>query len=392
MGRRLVIYLDNAATTRVDDDALAAMNRYHQELFANPASVHRPGVAAGVGLRDARQRFADWLAAEPRDIVFTSGGTEADNLAVRGGALASRRARREDANVICSAVEHPAVLEACRSLEPHGFSLRLAPVDAHGLVDVDALLDLVDEGTALVSVMHANNEVGTLQPIARIGRLLHARHPEVLFHVDAVQSFLKADLVPREAGGRRGGVHLLSLSSHKIHGPKGVGLLYVAPRTRLRPILYGGGHQRELRPGTENVPGVVGFAAAAHIGWESRHDDRTRMTRLRDDLITRVLAEIPGKPAQRPPDGASVQQRESGLRRLRLREPAAHLEALGVIASAGSACHARRSQVSHVFAAMGFPADPGTIRFTLSRHTTADEIDATLAALREAVPEVRRLR
>lgn len=377
-----MIYLDNGATTRVDDAVVAAMQRYFLDTFANAASLHRPGVEAARGVRFARETFAGLLDVTPQEIVFTSGGTEADVLAVRGVALL----RRPPANVVCSAVEHPAVLDSCRSLEAEGYEVRIAPVDETGRVRPDDLFALVDERTVLVSVMHANNEIGTLQPIREIGRRLKARYPDVRFHVDAVQSFLKAPLSVHDAG-----VDLLSLSSHKIHGPKGAGLLWVRDGVRLRPLFFGGGQQRGVRPGTENVPGIVGFAEAARLGAATRAEDTARMAALRDALLARVRERIPdtslnGHPTERLCNNVNINFH--GCRAELLLH---HLEAEGVVASSGSACHSAESEPSHVLKAVGVTQDRGSLRLTLSRHTTAADIDGAVAALEKVVPVVRDL-
>ena len=378
-----MIYLDNGATTRVDEAVVEAMTTYFREHFANAASLHRPGIEAARGVRFARQTVAELLEVEEEEILFTSGGTEADALAVRGVGLA---VRRRPANVVCSAVEHPAVLDSCASLGDDGVERRVAPVHPDGRVDLDALRAAVDSETLLVSVMHANNEIGTLQPIADIGHWLKATHPRVRFHVDAVQSFPKAPLVVRDAG-----VDLLSLSSHKIHGPKGVGLLWVRAGVTLRPLFYGGGQQRGLRPGTENVPGIVGFAEAARLAWDRRVPDVASMTALRDRLILGAQAALPevslnGHPTERLCNNANLNFHGCAAEML-----LHHLEAEGVIASSGSACHAADDEPSHVLRAIGASGDTGSIRFTLSRHTTAEEIEHTLDALVRVVPEVRAL-
>lgn len=383
MSERTFIYLDNGATTRVDDAVVEAMRRYFLEEYGNSSSLHRFGIEAARGLRLARETFADILGVAPAEILFTSGGTEADVLAVRGAA----RARRTATNVVCSAIEHPAVLESCRSLADEGLEVRLARVDETGRVALDALQALVDESTALVSVMHANNEIGTLQPIAAIGRWLKATHPDVRFHVDAVQSFLKAPLDVHAAG-----VDLLSLSSHKIHGPKGIGLLWARPGVRLKPLFFGGGQQGGVRPGTENVPGAVGFAEAARRGSASRPADVARMTTLRDRLIARVLAEVPetslnGHPTERLCNNASL-----NIHGCRAETLLHHLEAEGVIVSSGAACHSGSGEPSHVLKAIGQKKDRGSLRLTLSRHTTEDEIERAVDALVRVVPLVRRLK
>ena len=378
-----MIYLDNGATTRVADAVVEAMERCFRETFANAASLHRPGIEAARAVRFAREAFAELLDVSPEEIVFTSGGTEADALAVRGTALA---VGRRPANVVCSAIEHPAVLDACRSLEDDGYDLRIAPVDGEGRLNVAALQALVDEETVLVSVMHANNEIGTLQPIPAVGLWLKGTWPRVRFHVDAVQSFTKASLDVRAAG-----VDLLSLSSHKIHGPKGAGLLWVRQGVTLRPLFYGGGQQHGVRPGTENVPGIVGFAEAARLASKTRSADVRRMTALRDRLIAGVTGKIAesslnGHPTERLCNNANVNLHGCAAEML-----LHHLEAEGIVASSGSACHSADAEPSHVLQAIGVTRDQGSLRFTLSRETTEDDIDRTLATLHRVVPEVRAL-
>lgn len=350
--------------------------------FANASSLHGMGVDAGRAVQEARVAIAEVLDVRAEELVFTSGGTEADNLAVLGVA---RHARRP-ANVVCSAIEHAAVWETCQGLSEEGVELRVLPVDRNGVVSVQDLSRLVDSETVLVSVMQANNELGTLQPVAALGSWLRANAPRARFHVDAVQGILRAPLDIHDAG-----IDLLSVSAHKLYGPKGVGLLWVRSGVHVRPLLYGGDQQRGLRPGTENVPGIVGLATALRRGAALRGEVNARVERLRDAFETEVLRRLPdtvvnGRAAVRVP-GISSLSFPGCTAEVLLH----HIGAEGVAAASGSACHARRKEQSHVLQAIGVPSDHGTLRFSLGRSTTEEDIFAAVAALEKAVPAVRRL-
>lgn len=359
----LDIYLDNAAATRPDPAVLQAMARAEED-YGNASSVHRLGVAAAKAVERARAAVAEALRARPEEVVFTSGGTEANNLALKGVLLACGRG----SGLVVSALEHPSVLEPARALARAGRRLRVAAADAEGLVDPASVAAAMDSRTVLVSVMHANNEVGTLQPLAEIGRLCRRRG--VLFHTDASQSFTKEPLDPRRLGA-----DLVTVSGHKIHGPKGVGALYVRSGLKLEPLLHGGGQEGGLRSGTHNTAAILGFGAAVGC---ARAGDAARVRRLRDRLEARLLERIPGLRRN-----GHRTRRVCGILSVTL--PGARagdlLQALsraGVFASSGAACSAAAEQPSRVLLAMGRSAEEakGTLRLSLSRRTTAAEVES----------------
>ena len=363
------IYLDNAATTRPDPAALEAARSFEDAHYGNPSSLHGPGVAAAREVERSRRAVADALGAAPDEIVFTSGGTESNNLALKGAALP------RGGHVVVSAIEHPSVLRTADALRRRGVKVTVVGVDARGLVSPAAVAAALTPRTALVSVMHANNEIGTIEPVSEIGRLCRARG--VLFHTDACQSFTRAAL---DAGS--GAFDLISVNAHKIHGPKGVGALYVRRGTKLAPLLDGGGHERGLRSGTLNAPGIVGFGAAVRL---ARDASPYETQRLRDRLLVLLRRGIPGLRLNGPEDARLCGHLSVTLPRGDAKEAAQALSARGVFVSTGSACAEGKSAPSHVLLAAGLtPAQAGrTLRLTLSRMTTRDEVDAAAAALVE---------
>jgi cysteine desulfurase len=379
------IYLDAHATTPVDPRVLEAMLPYFRDEFGNAASRnHAYGWRAEEAVADARMEVAGAIGASPKEIVFTSGATEADNLAVLGAAEAAREAGRGD-HVVVSAIEHPAVLDPARQLAKRGFRVTVLPVDAEGLVDPDTLREALDARTVLVSIMAANNEVGTVQPIPGLARLAK-EHSPALFHSDAVQALGKLRLDVTADG-----IDLLSLSAHKAHGPKGVGALWVRrrPLARLLPVMFGGGQERGLRSGTLNVPGIVGFGRAAALAEEERPAEAPRLAALRDRLHARLAAELPdlrlnGHATLRLPNNLNVSfagvEAEDLLR-----------EMPGIAVSTGAACSSASLEPSHVIQALGLgdARAQTSIRFGLSRFTTEDEIERAAEAV---IHGVRRLR
>lgn len=375
------IYMDHAATTPLDARVSAAMQPYFSEFFGNPSSIYRLGRRSLEALDTAHETVARLLNARPTEIVFTGGGSEADNLAIKGIAQA---ARRRGNHLITSAIEHHAVLHTCERLEREGFAVTYLPVDAHGRVDPAAVAEAITDQTALVTIMYANNEVGTIQPIAQIGRVCRERG--VPFHTDGVQAAL-LDLDVRALG-----VDLLTLSAHKFYGPKGVGILYVRQGTRLQPQVLGGSQERNRRAGTENVPGAVGAAAALELIRAERDHETTQLRTLRDRLIAGVLAipgaRLTGHPVERLPGNASFAfpgvEGESLL---------LNLDLAGIAASSGSACTTGSVEPSHVLSAMGFSADEarGHLRLTLGRSNTETDVDAVLAQLPPIVERLRAL-
>ncbi len=374
------IYLDYAATTPTDPRVLEAMQPYFERVFGNASSLHSFGQEARAAVDRARRALAQALGCEPAEVVFTSGATESDNWALVGSALACEARGR---HVVVSSVEHRAVLEPARFLASRGFSVTFLPVDRFGQVDPDDVRRALRDDTVLVSVMHANNEVGTVQPVAEVARI--ARERGVLVHTDATQTF---GALPVNVDAL--GVDLLSASAHKRYGPKGVGLLYVRRGTPIEPLLRGGAHERGRRAGTENVPGIVGFARAVELALAEREDEQTRIAALRDRLLAGLLAidgaALNGHPTARLPNNANVSfegvTSESLLLALDLR---------GLAASSGSACTAGSLEPSHVLAAMGLARErvEGAVRFTLGRWTTPEEVDAAVEMVREAVAELR---
>ncbi|HEY8416207.1 MAG TPA: cysteine desulfurase family protein [Thermaerobacter sp.] len=378
------VYLDNAATTRVRPEVVAAMVDALQERFANPASVHEAGLEAERLVKAARETIAAVLDVPADDILFTSGGTEANNLALRGVMAAYRR---QGTHLVTTAIEHSSVLATARALAQRECELTVVPVDAAGRVDPEAVAAAVRPDTVLVSVMLVNNEIGTIEPIPEIVQAVKRRRPEVLVHVDAVQAFGKIPVRPRAWG-----VDLLTISAHKIHGPKGTGALYVREGVRLEPQLTGGEQERGLRPGTHNVPGIVGFATAARLMLDEQPGLSERMQALKLRLVSRVRSEVPGV-AVNGPDPA-----QGAPHIVNLSVPGARGEVLvhalaqrGVYVSTGSACTSRRTAPSHVLQALHLPPErlESALRVSLSRETTEDDVERFVAALREAAEEVR---
>ncbi len=404
-GGREAVYLDNAATTRALPEVVAAVRRALEEDFGNPSSPHAYGARAERLLRAAREEVAAALGVSPGEVVFTSGGTEANNLAIAGTA---RRLRGRGDHVITTAVEHPSVLEACRALEEEGFRVTVLPCDELGLVAPASLEEALEPGTVLVSTMHVNNEVGAAQPLAAYAEVL-ARHrrgagrrsgaggPDLpLWHVDAVQSFLHLPFEPRALG-----VDLLSVSAHKVHGPKGVGALWVRAGVELRPLLRGGGQEEGRRGGTENVPGVAGFAAAV-AALRRLADERggvaglaAGLAGLRGALAGRILELVPeavvNGPAKSRPADAAPHILSVAFPGLGGEVLVRALEEEGVVAGTGAACSSRRRRESHVLAAMGLPAEvrAGTLRFSLAVTATAAEVEEAAAATGRAVARLR---
>ena len=375
-----MIYLDNGATTPADPRVVAAMVPYLSEEFGNASSLHRLGATAARALRTARETFAEVLGVDPDEIVFTGGGTEADNIGVRGAALSASPRRR---HALLFALEHPAVRSQREFMERLGFEVEEIPCDSGGVCDPAEVEKRVrPESTALVCVMHANNEIGTIQPVAAIGALLEDLCPKASFHVDAVQSFTKLAVRPRVLGATT-----VALAAHKIHGPKGVGALYVRKGARIRPLVTGGGQERGIRPGTENVAGIVGFAEAVRNASEAMETDTARMRRLRDRLIDAILAmpiEVSLNGARAPRLCNNVNVNVAGAKAEILLHA---LEEHQIYASSGSACHAGQTGPSAVLKAIGLTEkDTGSLRLTLSRMTSEAEIDRCIDVLPQVIP------
>jgi len=377
------IYLDHAATTPVLPEVAEAVTAAMTAGFGNPSSVHGIGRRARSAVERARRQVAALIHAEPEEIVFTGGGTEANNLAIQGAA----RAAEPGAHIVTTAVEHPAVLETCAALESDGYAVTVVPVDGDGRVDPDAVIAAITPQTVLVSVMLANNEVGTIQPVAEIAQ--RARERGVLVHSDAVQAVGR---IPVDAGAL--GVDLLSLSSHKRYGPQGVGALYVrrGTRRRLQPLSYGGGQERRLRPGTENVPGIVGFGLAAEIAAGDLAARAACERRWRDRLIEGLLAGIPGARLNGPTAGRLPNNVNLSIPGVPIDALLIQLDLEGIAASSGSACTAGSVRPSHVLRAMGRDPEAAThaLRLTVGRSNDDAQIDQALEIIPRVVARLSR--
>ncbi len=377
-----MIYLDHAATTPMRPEILEVMRTYFLERFGNPSSLHTYGLEARKAIEDAREQIAHSIGATPPEIVFTSGGTESDNMALRG---VLRAGSGESDHIITSAIEHPAVLETCKFLEQRGHEVTYVSVDVDGRINPSEVEEAIRDNTRLISIMHANNEIGSIQPIAEVGAI--AASHGVYMHTDAVQSVGK---IPVDVADLN--VDMLSISSHKIYGPKGVGCLYVRKGTKLKPLIFGGGHERGLRSGTENVSGIIGFSEAMRLACED-FADNVRIQRLRDELIDAVLREIPytrlnGGKERRLPNNANFSFSYIEGESLVLR-----LNAKGIAGSTGSACSSKKLEPSHVLLAIGLdPVDAhGSLRLTLGRDTTEADVQYVNEVLPEIVDQLRQM-
>jgi len=386
------VYLDFNATTPVEPEVLDAMLPYFTAEFANAASIHTPGQRARAAVETAREQIAALIGARPQEIVFTSGGTESDNHAIFGVVgqaflpVSSSRNANSSAHIITTAIEHEAVLNTCQALEKEGVRVTYLPTNRNGQIDMEELRRAIRPETVLLSIMHANNELGTVQPLEEIGRL--AKEADVYFHTDAVQSAGKISIDVNKLQ-----VDLLSISGHKLYAPKGIGALYVRGGTRLRQLLYGGHHQRGFRPGTENVAGIVGLGKAAEIARKSLVEDAQRISALRDSLQQGLLHRVPQSrvnavSAPRTPNTTNLVfpgvEGEALLIALDLK---------GLACSTGAACSSGAVEPSHVLTAIGLPPEEAraSLRFSLGRHTTPADIDFALNVVPAAVAQLREL-
>lgn len=377
------IFLDNSSTTRVDGRVLEAMLPYLRERFGNASSIHSFGQEARAAVEDARRRVAELLGADMREVVFTSGGTESDNAALWG---VFRSGYRAGNHIITSKIEHPAVLETCKALESAGAEVTYLPVDSSGRVDPARVAAAVNERTILISIMHANNETGVIQPVEEISAL--ARERGILMHTDAVQSVGK---IP--ANVQRLGVDLLSLSGHKIHAPKGVGVLWIRGGVKLVPFLTGGAHERRRRAGTENVPAIVGLGAAARLAVERLPEMGTRVASLRDRLEEQIKSRMPGVRTNGSAEHRIPNVTNLAFEGIEGEAAVIALDLSGVAVSTGSACSSGSLEPSHVLMGMGLRPEvvQGSLRFSLSYHNTVEEIDGAVEVLSEVVSRLRGL-
>lgn len=377
------IYLDNSATTSMNNEVKNEMDKCISKVYGNPGSFHREGLIAKNAVADSRERVSKIIGSKSSEIVFTSGGTESINLAIKGRAFAMQGKKK---HIITSTIEHPAVLETCRYLEKKGFEVSYISPDKDGLIDVNEVEKSIREDTFLVSIIYANNEIGVIQDINKLSKICNAKN--ITFHTDACQAAGYLDIDVKNLG-----VDMMTLNGSKIYGPKGVGLLYVKTGTLIEPLFHGGGQEMNKRAGTENVPGIMGFAKALEIVVDEREIEVERLTILRDKLIEGIIKKIPktklnGHAKKRLPNNVNVSFLDVEGEAILL-----YLDSKGVYASSGSACTSSTLDPSHVILAMGIPYEyaHGSIRFSLGKDTTAEDIDYVLEILPEIVENLRNI-
>jgi cysteine desulfurase len=377
------IYMDHASTTPMAEEVIEAMHTCFEEIFGNASSLHSFGREARAALEEARVKLARLIGAEPEELYFTSGGTESDNMAIKCVAMKNREKGR---HIITTSIEHPAVLEPCRYLEQQGFEATYLPVTREGLIEIEDLEKTIRPDTFLISIMHANNEIGTIQPIEEAGRI--AKERGIPLHTDAVQTFGK---IPVDVNDLN--VDLLSISSHKLHGPKGVGALYVRKGTNIEPFMHGGGHEQGLRSGTENVPGIVGLAKAAELTHRSLPKEMVRLKEMRDWLAEFVLNNVEdswinGHPSRRLPNNLNL-----GFRYVEGEALLLYLDAMGIAVSTGSACSSKKTEASHVLTAIGLRPEEahGSLRITLGKDNTTEVAEFVAQAIQESVEKLRAM-
>ena len=377
-------YLDNSATTKVSENVVDLMVKVMSDDYGNPSSLHMKGVEAEKYIKESKDIIAKLLKVDAKEIIYTSGGTESNNLAIIGAALANRRAGNR---IITSSIEHPSVLATMKYLEDNGFEVIYLPVDNKGVVDMEALKEAMTVETILVSVMHVNNEIGAIEPVEEISKYIKSVNPEVVFHVDAIQSFGKLIIHPRKMG-----IDLLSVSGHKIHGPKGIGFLYVSSKVKLKPIIFGGGQQKGMRSGTENVPGIAGIGLAAKEAYENFEEKISKMIELKDYFIDRVTAlENVSVNSSKGTEGAPhiISVSFIGVRS----EVMLHsLEDKNIYVSSGSACSSNKPSVSATLKGIGLKPEQidSTVRFSISYDTTKEELDYAVDTIAGMIEMLRK--
>lgn len=377
-------YLDNSATTRCSDRAFALMQKVLLEDYGNPSSLHMKGVEAERYVKAAREKIAKTLKVTEKEIIFTSGGTESNNLAILGTAFANRRAGNR---IITTAVEHASVANPMKFLEEEGFEVIYLPVDENGVISLKDLEEALSDQTILVSLMHVNNEIGAVEPVEEAATLVHEKCPKALVHVDAIQSYGKFRIYPKKSG-----IDLLSVSGHKIHGPKGSGFLYVKEKTKIKPIIYGGGQQNGMRSGTENVPGIAGLGEAAAEIYEDFKEKQDRLYALKERFIQAVTT-IPGVSVNGKTGRDSAPHIVSvSVEGVRAEVLLHSLEDKQIYVSSGSACSSNKPAVSRTLKGIGLKQNllDSTVRFSFSVHTTEEEIDYAADVLKTLVPALQK--
>jgi cysteine desulfurase len=381
------IYMDHAATTPVDPEVVKAMLPYFTEQFGNASSFHSYGRDAKMAIESSRTKIAKVINAKEKEIIFTAGGTESDNLAIKGSVYSQLKKRKlENAHIITSSIEHPAVTNTCKFLETQGHTVTYLPVDKNGFINPEELADKIKKETVLVTIMHANNEIGTIEPIEEIGKIAHEN--DIIFHTDAVQTFGK---IPIDVDKMN--IDLLAVSSHKIYGPKGIGALYVRKGIKLEPFVHGGGQEKGLRSSTENIPGIVGLGKAAELALDNLEPERARLTKLRDKIIEGTLGQIDqaylnGHPTERLPHNAHF-----WFMAIEGESIILSLDEVGIAASTGSACSTAKLEPSYVLMAIGLKAFEahGSLRLSLGKDNTEDDVDYLLEILPKTVERLRSM-
>lgn len=374
-----MIYLDNAASTPVHEKVIEEMLPYFREQFGNPSSIHRHGRLANTAIQNARKRVAALINADSNEILLTSGGTESNNTAIYGIAL-----QNKGKHIITSSIEHDAILEPCRRLEKEGYRVTFLPVDKHGIVNPEDLRKEISDDTCLITIMYANNEVGTIQPIREIARI--AREKNIFLHTDAIQAVGKTPIDVKELG-----IDLLSISSHKINGPKGVGALYIRNGVKISPLILGGGQERGLRSGTENVASIVGFGMACKLAMDNINQNMEHFKKLTSRLVSRILSEISSTTVNGHPDMKIPNNAHFTFLGVSGEDLIIKLDENKITASTGSACSVKIQKASHVLKAMGFSHEQvtGSLRLTVGITNTEQEVDETVNTLKKVVQELR---
>jgi len=376
-----MIYMDHSATSPIKEEVFKAMEPYLKESFGNASTLYYLGREAKEAMENARRKVAELIGADLSEIIFTSGGTESDNIAIQGIAY---KMQSKGNHIITSSIEHPAVIETCKALEKRGFEVTYLPVYENGIIKINDLKEAISDETILITIMHANNEIGTIQPIAEIGEI--AKKHDIKFHTDAVQSVGKIPIDVKKLN-----VDLLSISAHKLYGPKGIGALYIKKGTRIEPILFGGGQEHDLRPGTENIPGIIGFGKACEIANRELENSIPYLTNLRDKLIDSVLNNIEksylnGDKKKRLP--GNVNFRFTGIEGESI---VLMLDSMGIAGSTGSACSSKKLTASHVLKAIGLEDvdSHGSLRLTLGVENTEKEVLVIIQAISSVVEKLR---
>lgn len=377
------IYLDNSATTRPYDEVIEYMSEVNRSFYGNPSSLHKKGLESERLVRKAREIIAGSLDVNSNEIYFTSGGTESNNLAILGYLEANQKKGR---HVITTKIEHPSVLEVCKNLSKHGYTVDYIDVDRRGVVDINMLRSAINKKTALISIIMVNNETGSVQPIEEIVRIRNSINQDTAIHVDAVQAYGKMEIYPRKLG-----VDMLTISAHKIHGPKGAGALYVNKKTRISPIILGGGQESLLRSGTENVPGICGFGLAAEITIARLKENYQKVERLKKLFVDGLKDKIVDCVIISPED-ASPYIINVSFKGIKAEVLLHHLEQKNIFVSTGSACSSRKKRHSHVLTAMGVAGCDieGAVRFSFSSLNSEDDINDAINSLAEILPQIRR--